>query len=179
MALAGSSVRTFLRFFLGFFRKCRKAYRTERVKRTCGSYKGLVLVNGPTFLTRNTFLGANVNFNGLIVNGSGKVTIGDNFHSGPDCLFICQNHNFDTGSAIPYDNTYITKDIEIGDNVWLGSRVIVLGGVNIGEGAIIQAGSCVVSDIPPYAIAGGHPAKVFSQRNIEHYERLKAEGKFH
>ncbi|GHV46300.1 hypothetical protein FACS1894204_07620 [Synergistales bacterium] len=49
----------------------------------------------------------------------------------------------------------------------------------IGEGAIIQAGSVVVSDIPPYAIAGGAPAKVFKYRNREHFERLKAEGKYH
>lgn len=107
------------------------------------------------------------------------MVIGDNFHSGPDCLFICQNHNFDKGEAIPYDSTYILRDITIEDNVWLGSRVIILGGVTIGEGAIIQAGSTVVSDIPKYAIAGGHPAKCFSERNIEHYEKLKAEGKFH
>lgn len=179
VGVKGNTVNSLARYMLSVFRKVRKIVRTERAKRNCGGYKGLVLVNGPTSLTKNTFLGKNIHFNGLVVSGGGKVTIGDNFHSGPDCLFICQNHNFDSGSAIPYDNTYIYKDIEIEDNVWLGSRVIVLGGVKIGEGAIIQAGSCVVSDIPPYAIAGGHPAKVFSQRNIEHYERLKAEGKFH
>lgn len=53
------------------------------------------------------------------------------------------------------------------------------GGVLIGEGAIIQAGSVVVSDIPACAIAGGHPAKVFKFRDKEHYYRLKEEGKFH
>ena len=152
--------------------------RVIRVQRQCGNYRGRILVGGPTSLSKNTFLGTNANFNGLTVNGGGKVLIGDNFHSGPECLFICQNHNFDSGNAIPYDDTYIMKDIEIGDNVWLGSRVIVLGGVKIGEGAIIQAGSCVVSDIPAYAIAGGHPAKVFGERNVEHYEKLKTEGKF-
>ncbi|HHT0934569.1 TPA: acyltransferase, partial [Serratia marcescens] len=58
-------------------------------------------------------------------------------------------------------------------------NVIVLPGVSIGEGAIIQAGSVVVKDIEPYAIAGGHPAKPFSQRDVAHYLQLKAEGKFH
>lgn len=167
------------RFIISLYKKGMKKVRTERVRRQCGGCQGVLRVNGPSSVTKNTFLGSNVHFNGLVVSGGGKVTIGDNFHSGPDCLFICQNHNFDNGGAIPYDSTYIHKDIEIGSNVWLGSRVIVLGGVKIGEGAIIQAGSCVVSDIPPYAIAGGHPAKVFSQRNVEHYEKLKAEGKFH
>lgn len=159
-------------------KKLVSAFRVWRVKRQCGGYQGRIYVGGKTSLTRNTYLGKNVNFNGLIVSGGGRVDIGDYFHSGPDCLFISENHNFNKGSAIPYDNTYIYKDISIGNNVWLGSRVIVLGGVTIGEGAIIQAGSCVVNDIPPCAIAGGHPAKVFSYRDKEHYEKLKAEGKF-
>jgi len=92
---------------------------------------------------------------------------------------ITQIHNYDNGQAVPYDNTYIYKNISIEDNVWLGSRVIILGEARIGEGAIIQAGSVVVSDIPKYAIAGGHPAKVFKYRDIEHYENLKAQGRFH
>ena len=81
--------------------------------------------------------------------------------------------------AIPYDDTVISKDVVIEDNVWLGNRVIVLPGVTIGEGAIIQAGSVVVKDIPKCAIAGGHPANVFSSRDKDHYEKLKKEGKFH
>jgi acetyltransferase-like isoleucine patch superfamily enzyme len=51
--------------------------------------------------------------------------------------------------------------------------------VTVGEGSIIQAGSVVVKDIPKYAIAGGHPAKVFKYRDIEHYKKLKMENKFH
>lgn len=142
-------------------------------------YEKPLNVNGRTFVGRNAYLGKNVNFNGLEISGSGKVSIGDNFHSGPDCLFITQSHNFDNGEKIPYDSTYILKDIIIKDNVWLGSRVIVLGGVVIGEGAIIQAGSCVCSDIPDYAIAGGHPARVFNTRDVQHYTKLKALKKFH
>lgn len=161
-----------------FFRFLQRRFREYRVARQCGSHLGSVRVGGPTSLTGNTHLGQNANFNGLRINGRGKVVIGDNFHSGRECLFITDVHNFDGGTAIPYDNTYIVKDITIKDNVWLGTRVIVLGGVTIGEGAIIQAGSCVVSDIPDYAIAGGHPARVFSQRDQEHYDRLKKEGAF-
>ena len=160
-------------------KKILRAYRIWSVQqkaRACGSRLG---INGPVVINSNTFLGNNVNFNGLRIEGGGKVVIGDNFHSGTECLFITQIHNYDTGTAIPYDSTYILKEIHIEDNVWLGSRVILLGGVTLGEGAIIQAGSCVVSDIPPCAIAGGHPAKVFKYRDIEHYQRLKKEGKFH
>lgn len=49
--------------------------------------------------------------------GGGKVIIGNNFHSGPECLMICQSHNFDGGTKIPYDDTYIYKDITIEDQV--------------------------------------------------------------
>lgn len=135
-------------------------------------------VNGWSSVTATTRLGSNVNFNGMRVLGAGEVVIGDNFHSGDGCLLISQIHDFDGGDAIPYGATYILRDIVIEDNVWLGSRVIVLGGVTIGEGAIVQAGSVVVADVPGGAIAGGHPAKVFKYRDMEHYERLKAERKF-
>ena len=94
-------------------------------------------------------------------------------------MIIAQNHNYDKGEAIPYDNTYIYKDIEIGDFVWIGSNVTILPGTKIGEGAIIQGGAVVHGEIPPYAIAGGNPAKVFKYRDIEHFKKLKAEGKFH
>lgn len=114
----------------------------------------------------------------MSIAGGGCVYIGDNFHSGIDCRIITQNHNYDNGTSIPYDRTYIYKDVRIGDNVWLGDKVIILGGVTIGEGAIIQAGSVVVSDIGPCEIAGGHPAKTFKKRNEEHYNKLKSQKQF-
>jgi chloramphenicol O-acetyltransferase type B len=114
----------------------------------------------------------------MTISGRGMVEIGDNFHSGPECVIISEAHNYE-GDALPYDATYVARDVRIEDNVWLGIRVIVLGGVTIGEGAIVQAGSVVAADIPKYAIAGGHPARPFAQRDIEHYERLKAAGRFH
>jgi acetyltransferase-like isoleucine patch superfamily enzyme len=135
-------------------------------------------VNAYTKFTSKTIIGDNCNFNGMKVLGKGKVTIGNNFHSGQECMIISSYHNYDNGAKIPYDETTIDKDVQIDDNVWIGHRVIILGGVEIGEGAIIQAGSVVVNNIPRCAIAGGSPAKVFKYRNIEHYEKLKREGKF-
>ena len=93
-------------------------------------------------------------------------------------MIISQNHNYE-GEAIPYDKTYVLKNINIKDNVWFGNRVIVMGNITIGEGAIIAAGSVVCKDVPDYAIVGGNPAKVIKYRDIEHYSKLKAEGKFH
>lgn len=153
-------------------------YYTKKTQKSVAYYVGSLKVNGKSIFTSKTYLGNNVHFNGIHISGCGEVHIGDNFHSGRECLVITQNHNYE-GDKIPYDHTYKCKDVHIKDNVWIGDRVIILGGVSIGEGAIIQAGSVVVCDIPEYSIAGGHPAKPFAQRDIEHYEKLKREKKFH
>lgn len=52
----------------------------------------------------------------------------------------------------------------IGNDVWIGSHVLIKGGVRIGDGACIGAGAVVVKDIPPYAIVGGVPAKILKYR---------------
>lgn len=149
------------------------------IKRKAKKINGKIYINGYSKVNNNTTLGTNIHLNGLKVYGRGKIEIGDNFHSGFGCEFITDFHNYDTATKIPYDETYHIKDIIIEDNVWLGSRVMILGGVTIGEGSIIQAGSVVVTNVPKYSIAGGHPAKVFKQRDIDHYEELKRLKQFH
>lgn len=57
--------------------------------------------------------------------------------------------------------------IVVKDDVWIGENVLILSGVTIGKGAVIAAGSVVVKDIPPYAIAGGNPAKIIKLRFTE------------
>lgn len=54
--------------------------------------------------------------------------------------------------------------IEIGNDVWIGTGSTILTGVNIGNGAVIAANSVVTSNVPPYAIVGGTPAKVLKYR---------------
>jgi len=158
-------------------KKLRTAWYTFIAKSSLRENDISFKANGYTKLSKNTVLGKNVNFNGLIVYGNGKCTIGDNFHSGFGCKILTSYHNYE-GTAIPYDETLITKDVIIEDNVWLGINVTILSGVTLGEGCIIQAGSVVVSDIQKCAIAGGHPAKAFSARDEKRYYALKSEGKF-
>lgn len=64
------------------------------------------------------------------------------------------------------DKDYFSEDnpIEIGNDVWICARSIILDGVKIGDGAIIAAGSVVNKDVPPYAIMGGVPAKLIRYR---------------
>lgn len=159
-------------------KRCEKKYYTFLVKRWSKECGSKLHVNNKSIVTNNTFLGNNVNFNGMKIVGNGKVVIGNNFHSGEECYMITEFHDYDTGEAIPYGRSSVKKDIIIKDNVWIGTRVMILGGVTIGEGAIIQAGSVVTKDIPQYAIAGGHPAVPFKYRDIEHYQELKKMGRY-
>lgn len=137
-----------------------------------------LFIGGPCYFTKNVKIGNSCNFNGFRVQGVGRLIIGDYFHSGIECMAITSNHNYE-GNSIPYDTTHICKTIKIGDFVWLGNRVIILPGVNIGNGAVIAAGSVVTKDVPDYAVVGGNPARIIKYRNIEHFEQLRKEKKYH
>ena len=139
---------------------------------------GKVLIRRYSTVNKGTVIGDQVAIGGIHIVGKGKCTIGNYVHTGTDCQILTDYHNYDKGELIPYDHSWVVEDVSVGDFVWLGNNVIILAGVTIGEGAIIQAGSVVVSDIPPLAIAGGHPAKVFKYRDKEHFDTLKAQGKF-
>jgi acetyltransferase-like isoleucine patch superfamily enzyme len=138
---------------------------------------GSVVINRYCRFNARTTIGNNCHFNGFSINGSAPVTIGNNFHSGRNCRCITDFHNYES-DCLPYGADYHVKPIVIGDNVWIGSDVLILGGVTIGEGAIVQAGAVVVSDVSSLAIAGGSPAKEFSARDPVRYFRLKKEGAF-
>ena len=149
------------------------------VRRRAKSVGGGLKCHGPVKVTRHTVVGEGVSFNGARILGTGNVVFGNYVHSGEGLVIFTRNHNYNGGEAIPYDKTYTVKDVTIGDFVWIGAYVILLPGTKIGEGAIIQAGSVVHGEIPPMAIAGGNPAKVFAERDRDHFLRLKAEGRFH
>ena len=54
--------------------------------------------------------------------------------------------------------------VDIGNDVWIGSHALLLGGVRIGDGAVIGAGSVVTKDVEPYSIVAGVPAKIIRKR---------------
>jgi acetyltransferase-like isoleucine patch superfamily enzyme len=69
------------------------------------------------------------------------------------------------------------QHVTIGNDVWTGHNVNVMAGVNVGDGAVIAAGSIVTRDVPPYAIVAGNPATVkryrFPEPTIERLLRVK------
>lgn len=58
----------------------------------------------------------------------------------------------------------VVKPTVIGHDVWIAQNAIILGGVNVGHGAVIGAGAVVTKDVPPYAVVGGVPAKIIKYR---------------
>lgn len=78
-------------------------------------------------------------------------------------------HRMDWFSSYPFlekllDLYQRRGDTKIADGVWIGMRAFILPGINIGEGAVIAAGSIVTRDVAPYAVVGGNPAKEIKKR---------------
>lgn len=97
---------------------------------------------------------------------NGKVIIGDNVLMGPEVMMFTHNHNHSrTDIPMKQQGTGVEKPIEIGNDVWIGARCIILQGIKIGNGAIVGAGAVVTKDVPEYTIVGGNPAKVIKKRD--------------
>lgn len=96
---------------------------------------------------------------------SGKVIIGKDVMMGPDVCIYAQNHAFDRTDIPMNRQGFATeKPVVIGDDVWIGARVIILPGVHIGTGAVVGAGAVVTKDVPDYAVVGGNPARILRMR---------------
>ena len=94
----------------------------------------------------------------------GPLSIGDNVMMGPEVVILTSNHRFDRLDITMDRQGSIIKPVKIGNDVWIGQRVMIMPGVKIGNGVIIAAGAVVTKDIPDYAVVGGVPAKVLKYR---------------
>ena len=95
-----------------------------------------------------------------------KIVIGNNFVSGSYVSIIDNNHGCIVREELdenPLERKLSSKAIVIGNNVWVGDKATILGGVTIGDGAIIGANSVVTADVPPYSVVGGIPAKIIKK----------------
>ena len=104
---------------------------------------------------------------GLGVNCSvrGPLEIGENVMMGPDVIIMTSSHNVEsTFLPMNQQGSLPKQKVIIGDDVWIGTRVIILPGVRVGTGSIIGAGAVVTKDVPDYAIVGGVPAKIIKFR---------------
>lgn len=95
----------------------------------------------------------------------GPVTIGHHVMMGPDVVVISTNHRFDDPTTPMIDQGHAgAREVVIEDDVWIGTRAIILPGVRVGRGSIIGAGSVVTKDVPSGSVVGGNPARVLRSR---------------
>lgn len=153
--LAQSGSRIFL---LGkYFRR----FCAKLILKKCGKHVNIehgAVFNSECELGDYSGIGINCKLNG-------KVIIGKHVMMGPECLIYTRNHKFDDiNITMDKQGFQEWKPVIIGDDVWIGGRVIILPGKHIGNGAIIGAGSVVTKDVEDYSIVAGNPARKVKSR---------------
>lgn len=102
---------------------------------------------------------------GIDSEAFGPISIGRDVMMGPECVIITRNHAHSRTDVSMIRQGYEDyRPVTIGDDVWIGRRVIILPGVSIGDGAIVSAGAVVTKDVQPYTVVGGVPARKIKER---------------
>jgi acetyltransferase-like isoleucine patch superfamily enzyme len=112
-------------------------------------------------------IGANSRINrDCMIDVRGGVQIGDNVSISPQVAISTAAH-----SALDPEFRVEIRPVVIEDNVWIGMRATILGGVTLGRGCVVAAGAVVTKDVPPLTIVAGVPAKPVGMRPEEasHY----------
>ncbi len=97
---------------------------------------------------------------------SNTTFIGNDVMMARECIINPNNHRIDA-LDVPMNQQGFepVRPVIIDDDVWIGSRVIIMTGVHIHHGSVIAAGAVVTHDVPEFAIVGGGPARVIRYRN--------------
>jgi acetyltransferase-like isoleucine patch superfamily enzyme len=101
---------------------------------------------------------------GCVLYGAGGITIGDHVDVGPGSKLFSSRDHYGIEHARKEGTTHCFGPVTIGAHAILFSDVTVGPGVTIGEGAVVGAKSLVLSDVPPWTVVGGVPAKVLKKR---------------
>lgn len=105
----------------------------------------------------NLHLGRNIFINtGCSFQDQGGIWLGDGALIGHNAVFATLNHDEDPAQR----GILHPAPIVVEENVWIGANATILGGVTIGEGAIVAAGAVVTSDVPAGHVVAGVPARV-------------------
>ncbi|MBB2947311.1 acetyltransferase-like isoleucine patch superfamily enzyme [Actinoplanes lutulentus] len=94
----------------------------------------------------------------------GQIRLGDAVRIGAHTSILGFNHTFSDPDTEVFRQPVWSRGITIGDDVWIGSHVVILDGVTVGDRAVIAAGAIVTKDVPAGAVVGGNPARVMRWR---------------
>lgn len=108
----------------------------------------------------------NIGYYFSILNAS-EVTIGDNVLIASHVLITSENHGMNPEEISYMKQPLVSQPVSIGDGCWIGEKVCVLPGVDIGKKCIIGAGSVVTKSIPDYSVAAGNPARIIKRYNLD------------
>ncbi|MGV0879217.1 acyltransferase [Martelella sp. FLE1502] len=110
---------------------------------------------------------------GAVWNAIGGITLEDGVIIGPRSFLWTENHNHRNRDTVPYGGANLPGPVHIGKAVWIGADVRITPGVTIGQAAVVALGAVVVSDVEPFTVVGGNPAKKIGIReDIEHLQHL-------
>ena len=113
-------------------------------------------------------LNANVYINAC--NG-GRIVLGNDVLIAPNVVMRSSDHVTTHSDIVIAEQGHNSDEIIVEDDVWLGSNVTVVGGVRIGRGAVIAAGSVVARDVKPYTVVVGVPARFAKRRGAQNAEK--------
>lgn len=94
----------------------------------------------------------------------GNITIGRDVMMAPEVVILTRSHRYDRVDVPMREQEGGEHPVVIEDDVWIGTRAIILPGVRIGKGSIIGCGAVVTSDVVPFSIVGGVPARLIGKR---------------
>jgi maltose O-acetyltransferase len=136
----------------------------KRIIKNCG--KNVVVKNNCYFGNGSKLSVGDFSQLGQNLKVSGPVSIGKNVMMGPDVVIMAVTHNISDLSKPMIDpsNPSIEEPIFIGDNVWIGTRVIILPGVSIGCNSVVGSGAVVTKSFESNSVVGGVPAKFIKKR---------------
>lgn len=141
-----------------------RLFLVKRLLKKCGDN---VIVKSKCYFGKGTNLKVG-NFSQLGQNArlGGPISLGNHVMMGPDVVIMGVTHDVSDLTKVMVDptNPRIEKEVIIGNNVWIGTRVIIMPGVEIGDGSIIGAGAVVTKSFPQNSIIGGVPAKLIKER---------------
>lgn len=160
--LQNSKFRILIEKLIWHYDRSKQIYVKGKLK-SCGenvNFQLPIIITSP----EQVEIGNNVSFAAYVhIWGAGSVKIGNRVMIGSHTAITSITHDYE--EDIMYDKS-LFKPVIIGNDIWIGSHAVIMPGINIGDGAVIGAGSIVTKDVEPFTIVVGVPAKFLKKRHI-------------